>query len=897
MTTPHPEPADPRGSFAAQYPFALDRFQDEAIEQLASGSSVLVAAPTGAGKTVVGEFACFDAVERGGKCFYTTPIKALSNQKFRDLVDRHGEANVGLLTGDRSVRGEASVVVMTTEVLRNMIYEASPTLDGLRYVVLDEVHYLADRERGAVWEEVIIQLPDRVQLAALSATVSNAEEFGDWLAEVRDGCQVIIEEDRPVPLRHHFYVNGRIHPTFRAGRKGGASKEHREKAAQAKAGVPNPDVVMLERRAQGGRRGRRGGRVRLRYPDRWEVVEELRERNWLPAITFVFSRQGCEYAVEDVLKANLRLTTKSERQEIRAIVDTMAAELPSEDLTVLGFDRWRSALERGVAAHHAGMVPAFKEIVEVCFQRGLLKMVYATETLALGINMPAKTVVIERLEKWNGDRHVLLTPGQYTQLTGRAGRRGIDRVGHAIVLYQRNIDFHTVAGLVGTRTYPLASSFEPSYNMAVNLLRHHRVDEAETLLGASFAQFQADKGVAGFGKRLVELEAGMRGYARHLRCDEGDWNAYWALRRELSRLEKQHAKARRDARARSVEDGIAALRPGDVLFLPWMGRRGLGAVVGVHVTRKGVPLAQVVTDERALTRIGPRELDGPPVVVDRVRLPNRGNPRQRDYRDVVTSKLRAVEPPERIERSSEPEDAETAQRIEEIRRQIRAHPVHHCGDRQEHEQWQYRYDDLLEDAEKLRNQISRRTGSIVRQFHRIIAILQDLGYLDDVPQPTDAGMLLASVYSEADLLVAESIRRGVFEGLGAAELAGLASVFLYEPRGGDPTPDPYLPTARLAAAVDDVLDLADELRGRESAQGLRPLRDLDGGFVGPAWRWASGGTLDESLGDLELTGGDFVRNVKQVADLVGQVRDVGGPELRTNANRALDELRRGIVEA
>ncbi|MDX1620042.1 MAG: DEAD/DEAH box helicase [Nitriliruptorales bacterium] len=894
--------ADPRDAFASEYPFELDPFQVAAIDHLVDGESVLVAAPTGAGKTVVGEFACFDAVARGGKCFYTTPIKALSNQKFRDLVQRHGEANVGLLTGDRSIRGEAPVVVMTTEVLRNMIYESSPTLERLRYVVLDEVHYLADRERGAVWEEVIIQLPASVQLAALSATVSNAEEFGDWLSTVRDGCHVIIEEERPVPLRHHYYVNDKIYPTFRAGKKGGASKEHRERAAQALAGVPNPDVVMLERRSRTRNRvtnrGRRmGPQVKLRYPDRWEVVEELRNRKWLPAITFVFSRQGCEYAVEDILRANLRLTTNAERDEIRTIVDIMAAELPDDDLAVLGYERWRGALERGVAAHHAGMVPAFKEIVEVCFQRGLLKMVYATETLALGINMPAKTVVIERLEKWNGDQHVLLTPGQYTQLTGRAGRRGIDRIGHAIVLYQRDIDFHTVAGLVGTRTYPLASSFEPSYNMAVNLLRHHSVEEAETLLGASFAQFQADQGVAGFGKRLVELEAGMRGYSRHLICEEGDWNGYWALRRELSTLEKEAAKSRKHARAKAVQDGIAALQPGDVLFLPWMGRRGLGAVVGIHLTRKGVPLAQVITDERALTRIGPRELDGPPVVVDRLRLPNRGNPRQHDYREIVTSKLRAIEPPEGWVAAELQRDPAAEERIEDLRQQLRSHPVHHCDQREEHERWQYRYDDLLDDAEKLRRQISQRTGSLVRQFERILAILTDLGYLDETPSPTEDGMLLASIYSQSDLLVAECVRRRILEDLGPAELAGLASLFLYEPRGGDTTIDPDIPTGRLAAAVDEVLDVADELRRREMAENLRPMPDLDGGFIGPAWRWASGASLDDALGDVDLTGGDFVRNVKQVADLVGQLRSVGDERMRRSADQALDALRRGIVEA
>jgi ATP-dependent RNA helicase HelY len=886
--------------------FPADPFQLRAVDALRDGRSVLVAAPTGAGKTVVGEFACHDALTRGGKAFYTTPIKALSNQKYRDLVARYGAAQVGLLTGDRSINGDAPVVVMTTEVLRNMIYEASWTLRGLRHVVLDEVHYLADRSRGAVWEEVIIQVPASVQLAALSATVSNAEDFGRWLHDVRDGCEVVIEEDRPVPLRHHYFVNDRIYDTFRAGRKGAATREHRERAAQALAGVPNPDVVMLERRARQRNRVSGKGRrmapdVRLRWPSRPHVVEELAARRWLPAIVFVFSRQGCEAAVEQLLLAGVRLTSPAERTEIAALVDTLVADLPEADLRVLGYDRWRDGLLDGIAAHHAGMVPAFKECVEVLFQRGLLKVVVATETLALGINMPARTVVIERLEKWNGESHVLLTPGEYTQLTGRAGRRGIDRVGHAVVLYQRDLDFAAVAGLVGTRAYPLHSSFAPSYNMAVNLLRRHDLPQAEALLGASFAQYEADATVQRQVHRRIELQEGLAGYARHLRCELGDWAAYWELRRELSRTEKAEAKARRDAARDRVREGVAALAPGDVLHLPWAGRRGLVAVVGIHLTRKGTPIAEVVTDDRALTKVGPRELDGPPIPVERVRLPRRGNPRQKEYRREVALALRGLDPPWRdpdgdggVEEAAAPERSET---IERLRAGLRAHPCHACPDRAEHERWQYRADDLLDEADRLQAAIEQATGSLVRHLHRILGVLRGLGYLDETPAPTDEGLRLAGIYSENDLLVAEALRRGLLDGLDAAELAALAALFVYEPRGGDPSEVVVLPTVAIEDAVEAITDLAAELRERERAAGLRQLGELDAGFVGPAWRWASGADLDDALGGLELTGGDFVRAVKQIADLLGQLRSVGSPGVATAAHAGVEALRRGIVEA
>jgi ATP-dependent RNA helicase HelY len=878
--------------------FDLDAFQRDAIDAISAGKSVLVAAPTGAGKTVVGEFACHAVLQDGGRTFYTTPIKALSNQKHRDLGERYGTERVGLLTGDRSVHPGAPIVVMTTEVLRNMIYEGSRALDDLRHVVLDEVHYLADRERGAVWEEVIIQLPRSVQIAALSATVSNAEAFGRWLDQVRHGCEVVISEERPVPLRHHYFVNGRVYDTFRAGRKQGASAEHRRRASEAQAGVPNPDVVMLERRARQRNRVTSRGRrlapeVRLRWPSRPEVVDELARRRWLPAIVFVFSRAGCDAAVEQLVRAGVRLTNDGERREIASIVDLLLAEVPADDLAVLGFASWRAALLDGLAAHHAGMVPAFKECVEQLFQRGLLKVVVATETLALGINMPARTVVIERLEKWDGESHVLLTPGEYTQLTGRAGRRGIDEVGHAVVLHQRDVPFRDVAGLVGTRTYPLRSSFAPSYNMAVNLLRHHDLAEAEALLGSSFAQFEADASVSRRADRLRELDTGIAGYADHLTCDVGDWERYWGLRRELTELERTQERTRREASEQAVRASLAALAPGDVLDL-----EPPAVVVGVHLSKAGNPVAQVVTADAALTRIGMRELTTPPRVVDRVRLPGHGNPRQRDFRTQIATRLQQIQIPgdARDDATTERADPQLRARIDTLREQLRAHPCHRCPERVEHERWQHRSDALEREANDLRHQIGRATGSLVRRFARIRRVLGDLGYLDDVPAPTAQGMVLARIYSDLDLLVAEAVRTGVLDDLDPPELAALAALVVFESRGEvEPTARP--PTARLSTASDALEELAVGLRAHERDAGLPPLRALDATFVRPALRWAQGADLDDAIEGLDMTGGDFVRNVKQAADLLGQLRDVVDPQLRGRLSEAIDALRRGIVEA
>src|SRR3954452_600450 len=547
--------------FRALYDFALDDFQLRACAALEDGHQVLVAAPTGSGKTLVGEFAVHLALQRGQKCFYTTPIKALSNQKYADLVSRYGADKVGLLTGDNSINSEAPVVVMTTEVLRNMLYAGSSTLLGLSYVVMDEVHYLADRARGAVWEEVLIHLPESVSVVSLSATVSNAEEFGDWLETVRGNTVVVLEEKRPVPLFQHVMVGNRLHdlfageaPTARVGApntsaKAGKSGNPGKANAPGKAGLRDlvtPRLVRIARddnrvfrddsRKPRRRRDLPKGRPSRTHftPYRSDVVEELDAGALLPAIYFIFSRKGCEDAVVQCLRSGLRLIKPSERDEIKRVVAERTADLPDEDLGVLGYHDFAEALSRGIAAHHAGMLSAFKEVVEELFSRGLVKVVFATETLALGINMPARSVVLDRLSKWNGETHADVTPGEYTQLTGRAGRRGIDVEGHGVVVWEPGLDPRAVAGLASTRTYPLRSSFRPSYNMAVNLVRQFGRDRARELLESSFAQFQADRAVVGLARQLRKAEDALDGYRDAATCERGDFMEYAGLRRALS---------------------------------------------------------------------------------------------------------------------------------------------------------------------------------------------------------------------------------------------------------------------------------------------------------------------------------------------------------------------------
>ncbi len=518
--------------FIGQFDFGFDEFQVAACHAVEDGKGVLVAAPTGAGKTVVGEFAAFSALAQGKKCFYTTPIKALSNQKFHEFVDRFGEDRVGLLTGDTNINSEADVLVMTTEVLRNMLYANSTTLKNLGSVVMDEVHYLADKSRGAVWEEVLIHLMESVQVISLSATVSNAEEFGEWLGEVRGSTEVIVSEIRPIPLYQHLLIGNRLIDLF------------------SEPGRVNPEILGLEREALRRVKTPRNRRDRYDESDnrlsRPEIIEKLQRQNLLPAITFIFSRIGCDSAVKQCLQAGIKLTSMEERVEITRTAQRYTQNLAEEDLEVLGYRDWLTALERGIAAHHAGLLPSFKGAVEDLFKRGLVKAVFATETLALGINMPARTVVLEKLMKWNGEAHVSITPGEYTQLTGRAGRRGIDIEGNAVVQWSPTVDSAMAAGLASTRTYPLRSSFAPTYNMSINLIARFGRERARGSLESSFAQFQADRAVVGLVRQVRKNDSAAAELIESAQCHLGDFNEYSRMRMDIKETERLLSK--RDGR-------------------------------------------------------------------------------------------------------------------------------------------------------------------------------------------------------------------------------------------------------------------------------------------------------------------------------------------------------------
>ena len=870
--------------FSALKDFPLDAFQVDSCKSLESGVSVLVAAPTGSGKTIVGEFAIFLAQKANLKAFYTTPIKALSNQKFHELQEVYGEEKVGLLTGDVSINGDADIVVMTTEVLRNMLYVKSSTLNRLSHVVMDEVHYLADRSRGAVWEEVMLHLPESVQITALSATVSNVEEFGAWISSIRGETAVVLEEHRPVPLWQFVAADNEIHDLY--------MNEIGSKV--------NPSLINLYRddlRQLKGVRGRQ--RYSRHTPQRERLINKMQKQNLLPAIWFIFSRKGCDAAVEQCVRSNLRLTSPSEQSFIRETVLERTKDLPGEDLAALEFGNWLDALERGFASHHAGLIPRFKEIVEELFQQSLIKVVFATETLALGINMPAKSVVIEKLTKWNGETHVALSAGEYTQLTGRAGRRGIDDEGNSIVLWHENFDPVLLGGLASTRTYPLKSSFRPGYNMAVNVIDVMGYQRTQNLINESFAQFQADKNSASLLISKRKNEEALGGYLEAMQCHLGDFLEYSQIRDEIANLEKGGSKSRKLSISADNESLLSELQVGDVVLSQQGRRSGPLVVIDQYLAGDGSSRIVVMNLHKEVRKLGAADFSDDIEQLGKIRLPANFHSRSNKSKVELLGSLKKVNIANKNPRKSGKRGEDLEIKIQTLRISMRQHPCHGCSDREEHARWSERYLKLLRDTKKIADQIAHRTGVIAKEFGEVCEILLELDYLQgDLPQlsVTESGKTLKGIHAESSLLIAQSLKKGFLEGLNPAELASTVSVFVYESRR-DEHENQHIRNPLVQNSFYNISKEYQELFIFENTRKLNTLMKPDPGFANLIYAWASGNNLLQVLRRTEISAGDFVRTTRRIIDVLEQIAHVANGDLKQNAQESILLLRRGIVSA
>jgi ATP-dependent RNA helicase HelY len=828
--------------FLAAQPIEADPFQVESVAAIDWGESVVVTAPTGAGKTLIAEAAIARAMDQGVRAFYTTPIKALSNQKFGDLVTAYDADRVGLLTGDNTINGDAPIVVMTTEVLRNMIYAGSRALDELGVVILDEVHYLQDPYRGSVWEEVIIHLPQRVQLVSLSATIANPEEFTGWIRSRRGPTTLIVERTRPVPLESTYLVSDRFHDF-----------------ALERYPVFDPEGERANKHVVNMLRKGRGKRPRFSTPRRLEVAGHLRAEGLLPAIYFIFSRAGCDAAARTIATAGLELTTDAERAQIREIATARTAHLPDDDLDVLGYAGWLQMLESGVAAHHAGMVPAFKETVEELFAAGLVKLVFATETLALGINMPAKAAVLEEFSKFTGEGHELLRAGDYTQLTGRAGRRGIDERGTAVVLYSRYVPFATVVDVAGAGSHPLVSSFDPSYNMAVNLIANYDRKRAEELLQASFAQYRAEEGRRVLERRIEERTREVEEFRTTAACERGDVAEYFT-----GGGGERHEEAMRAF--------VRSLHEGDVLTLGNDDRwvllaRGWG----------NAPQVLLLSESGRTKRLRARDLGDAVALAGTMSLDEPVKTRDPSYLRSTASSLRAWDP------SEEPRYAIDGSAVE--------HPVAGCPDIDTHRSFFLRAEKADRELRRLRRRLERRGDDLLDRFRARLGVLDEFGYQRRWSL-TERGERLRKVYNEMDLLVVEAVERRLLDDLSPAEFAAVVSAFTYEPRRDAYGPDRMV--GRVGERIEGIGEAWRELVEAEARAGLPPTRQPEPGFAGIAHAWALGASLDELFGDDDFAAGDFVRNGRQLLDLMRQLRD-GFPAVSGVAAETIRAVDRGVV--
>jgi ATP-dependent RNA helicase HelY len=878
-----PDALDLFRSFERRYTFPLDEFQVAAVRAILEGSSVIVSAPTGAGKTLIAEFAIHEALLRKRRIAYTTPLKALSNQKYADFCRQFGMAEVGILTGDVKVNPRAPLLVMTTEILRNMFYTG--TLEGLAHVVLDECHYMGDVGRGTVWEEIIVNAPKDVTLVALSATVANIDQIAEWIGLVHRPIVPIIHPHRPVPLSYFVAdLAARIHPLDEV------------RAARAR-------LVGLEEGGEGDRRGRFYAR---RVASVTAMIEELESRQWLPAIYFIFSRVGCERALEDVLGEGRPLLDRARRREVEEAIAEAVEENPvlaASDVNQMIF----RAMELGVGVHHAGILPSLKRLTELLFERGLVRVVFATETMSLGIHMPARSVVLQGVTKRTDRGFRSLTHNELTQMAGRAGRRGIDPVGQCVIALDARDSVEDVLAVVDGAPEPIESQFRLGYGSAALLLQTVREEAAiRRIVESSFAQFQNLRQIRRLEAELAEAARALA-EAETYRAPCGDFDRigrYRALRAEAEAQRRALGARHRPARSRGAE----GLEPGRLVLLRQKGGNGLGLVLGIHRLRSRV-LVDTLLPHGSVVRAKPGNVKRvfwgtPPLLLPSAVKGLAGRHRVsggwgRDFRETLgregaglLARLRDLDVRSLLERErgEAPEDA--MERIE----------CHACP-------WEARprCDAAWREIERLRTRREQRAtaldairNALWQEFLRVVEVLETFDAVQK-GELRPKGQLIASLRHDHELLVAECVFRGVLDEASPAEVAALVSCLTEEARSGEEGPSKFFLKQRagLRRRIRQMEEAAAAIVTAQGRAGLFRSAAVQTGFVAAVHRWAAGEDdwpriVTEAFGGHE---GDLIRAMRRLIDLLRQLAE--GPEVpegvATAARAASRILDRGIV--
>jgi superfamily II RNA helicase len=858
------EPGSSIDRFRARFPFPLDDFQLEAARAVEAGQSVVVSAPTGAGKTLVAEFAIQLALERGKRLAYTTPLKALSNQKFADFTRTYGEERVGILTGDVKVNPSAQILVMTTEILRNMFYTGG--LANLGYVVLDECHYMGDEGRGTVWEEIIVNAPHDVQLVGLSATVANVKEIADWISIVHRPIVPIFHPERPVPLSYAIAdLAGDVHP-LNAVRTGKAR------------------VVGDESRAQDDR----GRWYTRRVVDPVVLIEALEERRWLPAIYFIFSRAGCERAMGDVLAEGRALVTREQQREIDTAIGEALAETPSIGESTLNQTIFR-ALRLGVAVHHAGVLPAMKRLIEVLFEKGLCRVVFATETMALGIHMPARSVVLQGLTKRTERGFRSLYHNELTQMAGRAGRRGIDPEGQCVIALDARDGLEDVLRVIDAMPEPVESQFKLGYGSVALLLATGAGPEVlRRRVESSFGQYQNLKRIRELEGEVAALEAQAKPVVEYA-APCGDFariGRYRQLRQEVE--QRRQASGRGGRRG---ERGVIEAEPGRLALVRRRGGPSLAMILTIHSIRGHRVLVDVLLPHGAVVRLKAGVIkrifwSTPPLHVprDRMRDPRRLHHLAAELERIPVADLIARE------RTEGPEAA------------LANVECHRCPwgatttcDRA----WRER-ERLTERLAQRRAALEAVRGAYWQEFLRVVEVLEQFGAVHDRAL-TSKGRLIASLRHENELLLAEAVSRGVLNDLTLAEAAAVCAALAEESRSGEPNIARTFLRKRpkLRRRVEHLIETAEAVFQAQRARHLSMPVNVHPGYMPAVLRWASGDDDWTDIVERDFGGheGDLIRAMRRLIDVLRQLGESGDvpAETRQLLHQAARVVDRGIV--
>ncbi|QPK93678.1 DEAD/DEAH box helicase [Actinomyces sp. zg-332] len=884
-------------SFETTLKFTLDKFQKEAIEKITQNDNVLVCAPTGSGKTVVAQFSIHKAICENKKVFYTTPIKALSNQKYRELLQEHGEVKVGLLTGDIAINPDAQIVVMTTEVLRNMIYENSKRLENLSSVILDEVHYLSDEFRGPIWEEIIIHLDYKVQIVALSATISNSKQFANWIRQCRYSCELIETSHRPVPLYQKMLVGNKIYDLFAEGKSV-------DTLGKRTALEINDSLLNAIQKVPADHTYRR---FRPQILPRHKIVSLLAEKSMLPAIFFIFSRANCEEAMNVCLDKKIDLTTDEEKVLIQERFQVFYENIDKTDHKNLNLHKWAKCLINGYATHHAGLLPIMKEFVERLFADGLIKVVFATGTLALGVNMPAKTVILESLYTWNGKAHVMLSPIEFTQLAGRAGRRGIDTLGNVVVVYDGSAEVEDYFELATSRDYELNSVFKPTYNMVANLLKTFSPQEVEDLLRSSFAQFQGNESITAYVQKIKKEEKLADKFLNTLSCSKGNFLEYAELKTKLSK-EQSKLKYEKFLRQKQYNEiFLDEYCKVGAIFTYKKGRHRKYGIAIAKPTSRGNSFFTVVTEKGNKKKIFLDSLQDNMVAFvtqihkHELKIDDQHLLYEAFYNVKSAKKLGMIL--QKIVRKKDtfkyktPEKAQTKdiKRLSDLENKIYQHECNNCPDKRDHLNSYRKYKEHSDNISHYERLIDLETGNISKLFTNIMQVLEKMGYIDENYQLTEKGYMLSEVYSENDLLVTQAISEGIFEDIEPSVLACLISACIYSGRKNSSRRMTKKYARSFEGTHEKLYRIYKKIDQLQKKNHLSEVHDIDFGLVEVLYPWSNGIELSQILSTADIEAGDFVRWCKQVKDLLSQIENLNIPEVSLKALIAKKAINRSIV--